>query len=269
MTRLTTHDIAKLDSELTQYNLSLIEKTGVDLAAIASFAAGITRENLKQAIQKHRAAVVPITSGQGIIGGFAESVQSIIQFLGCACFVTEAANVAGIAEAIDRKASIIFAADDDRFIAYHVGKGSYVDNGEATGRGYVAALAHMAKGLKGQDVLVLGAGPVGQGAISLLKELGARVKLFDLQAEALKPYQTDALVTLEFSLSEALSKYRFILDATPAGGFIGADDLQPLAMLAAPGIPLGLNLEALAKFGPHLIHDPLQIGVATMLAMIL
>lgn len=269
MTRLTTHDIDKLDSELTQYNLSLIEKTGVDLAALASFAAGITRESFKQAAQNHMAAAVPITSGQGIIGGFSESVQSIIQFLGFGCFVTRAADVAGIAEAIDRKASIIFVADDDRFIAYNVGKGSYVDNGEATGRGYVAALAHMAKGLKGQEVLVLGAGPVGQSAVAFLKELGAWVKLFDIQPEALKAYQTDAQVTIEHSLLEALSKYQFILDATPAGGFIGADDLPHEAMLAAPGIPLGLKQEALTKYERHLIHDPLQIGVATMLAMIL
>lgn len=269
MTRLTTSDIHNLGSEIANYNSDLIKKTGSDMRTLVCFASGISAERFAEASRDYAVAVVPITSGQGLIGSFAESVQSIIEFLGYTSFVTEHTDVAGIAEAVERKAHLIFMADDDRFIVFNVGQGFYVDNAQATARGYVAALAHMAQGLSGEDVLVLGAGPVGQGAISFLKELGAQVKVFDIKQEKLARYQNDSQVFTELSLAEALRKYKYILDATPATDFIGFNDLHPEAVVAAPGIPLGLTAEAFARNKDRIVHDPLQLGVATMLAMAL
>ena len=51
-------------------------------------------------------------------------------------------------------------ADDNRFIAFNLRNKVVVDNGDATGKGYVSALFGMAKGLKESNVLVLGYGPV-------------------------------------------------------------------------------------------------------------
>ena len=45
--------------------------------------------------------------------------------------------------------------------------------------------------------------------------------------------------------------------------------LTPDALIAAPGIPLGLDDETAELFKNQLVHDMLDIGTATMLAMAL
>ena len=47
---------------------------------------------------------------------------------------------------------------------------------------------------------------------------------------------------------------------------IEAKHIQPTTAIAAPGVPLGLSPEAQTRIESRLIHDPLQIGVATMMA---
>ena len=68
-------------------------------------------------------------------------------------------------------------------------------------------------------------------------------------------------------LERALQHYAFVFDATPAGGFIEARHIRPDTVIAAPGIPLGVSPEAVARIEERLIHDPLQIGVTTMMAL--
>jgi pyrrolysine biosynthesis protein PylD len=45
--------------------------------------------------------------------------------------------------------------------------------------------------------------------------------------------------------------------------------LSPETLIVAPGIPLGLDEEAAEQFKDQLVHDMLDIGTATMLAMAL
>jgi pyrrolysine biosynthesis protein PylD len=71
----------------------------------------------------------------------------------------------------------------------------------------------------------------------------------------------------EEELERALQRFTLVFDATPAGGFIEARHIRPDTVIAAPGIPLGVSPEALARIEGRLIHDPLQIGVATMMAL--
>nr|WP_042331257.1 hypothetical protein [Desulfosporosinus orientis] len=47
--------------------------------------------------------------------------------------------------------------------------------------------------------------------------------------------------------------------------FMADDD----RFIAAPGLPLGIPIEELDQIQPRLIHDPLQLGVATMIYEIL
>ena len=54
------------------------------------------------------------------------------------------------------------------------------------------------------------------------------------------------------------------VEATDAAGIINAVDISPQTFIAAPGVPLGLSRDAQYKCSDRLIHDPLQIGVATM-----
>ncbi|MFY9140634.1 MAG: 3-methylornithyl-N6-L-lysine dehydrogenase PylD [Thermacetogeniaceae bacterium] len=269
MTRLVKEDVEGIPEGLKFYDTELKEKTGLTLRQIACAAAGIAEEEVLAKAENNKAAVIPITVGEGIIPFFTTAVQSIIQHLGFQAVVTAETDVAGIAEGIAEGANILFMADDKRFIALNVLTGVAADNGEATGKGFVAALNGMAKGLQGKEVLVLGAGPVGASAIAALKELGARIALFEINEAKVEKFRDDPGVKIEPDQKRALAKYRYIIDATPQGGFIDLDDLHPDTQIACPGMPLGLTTAAYPTFKDRLIHDPLQIGVATMLTMAL
>ena len=269
MTRLIKEDVEGIPEGLKFYDTELKEKTGLTLRQIACAAAGIAEEEVLAKAENNKAAVIPITVGEGIIPFFTTAVQSIIQHLGFQAVVTAETDVAGIAEGIAEGANILFMADDKKFIALNVLTGVAADNGEATGKGFVAALNGMAKGLQGKEVLVLGAGPVGASAIAALKELGARIALFEINEAKVEKFRDDPGVKIEPDQKRALAKYRYIIDATPQGGFIDLDDLHPDTQIACPGMPLGLTTAAYPTFKDRLIHDPLQIGVATMLTMAL
>jgi pyrrolysine biosynthesis protein PylD len=71
---------------------------------------------------------------------------------------------------------------------------------------------------------------------------------------------------VERDLEEALRRHSIFFDASPAADIIRSEHIQPQTLIAAPGIPLGCTTEAYGLVKDRLIHDPLQIGVATMLA---
>lgn len=266
MTRLTEKDIDGLGQELTGYDIELFEKTGMTLGEIACFASGISLSDFTEAAKSYRVSVIPITAGAGIIGGFVQSVESIIAKLGFPVSVTKETDVSGFFEAVSKGNEIVFMADDGRFIALNLRKKKMADNGDATGKGYVAALHGMAKGLAGCEVLVLGYGPVGSYAADFLLKLGAKVAVFDHDSAKMEQIR-DSKIKVEKDFKGVLSRYRYLVDATPGKAFISWIDLHPEAIIAAPGVPLGLDAQAYEKCKERVIHDPLQIGVATMLAL--
>jgi pyrrolysine biosynthesis protein PylD len=67
------------------------------------------------------------------------------------------------------------------------------------------------------------------------------------------------------TLDSALARHKFIIDASPAPDIIQAHHITADTYVSAPGIPCGLNVEAKTKISNRLLHDPLQLGVATML----
>lgn len=268
MTRLQTEDVAGIAHHLKQYDAELFEKTGSSLRQIACSAAGIPEQRLTEAASKYKVAVIPITGGEGLIPLFVEAVRDIIVYLGYDAIITGQTDVSGIAEGIARGASILFMADDHQFIALNLSIGKIADNGEATGRGFAAALAKMANGLAGKPVLVLGAGPVGMSAVSFLQAQKAEVAVYEVDQAKVKALK-DRRIKVESQLTGALGRYSCIIDATPQGEFIHLQDLHPDVLLACPGIPLGLAPAAQARLAQRVIHDPLQIGVATMLAAVI
>ncbi|MDR3280103.1 MAG: 3-methylornithyl-N6-L-lysine dehydrogenase PylD [Synergistaceae bacterium] len=262
MTRLTESDIAGSADLLEKYDLYLKELCGVGLAGIAS-AASKKNEILARA---PRVAVIPITSGLGVINGFSETVAGIAGFLGFDARVTGAADIAGVAEAVSGQYDIIMAADDDTFIAVNLKKRLVSDNGEATGRGYATALSLASGGLRGKNVLMLGAGPVGRAAAETMLSDGAALTVFDIdrgKAESLRLVHPS--VRIADNLADALSAHSLLFDATPVGPFIGKGALRDDAILSAPGVPLCLDAECEAWMRGRLLHDALEIGVATML----
>lgn len=267
LTRLTEKDIIGLDQELVSYSRDLLKKTGMTLREIACFASGVREEEFLRAGEKLKVAVVPITAGLGIIGGFVHSVQDIIRFLGFETVITRGTDVDGFYQAAHQKADIVFMADDNRFIALNLHNGFIADNGIATGRGYVAALHGMSRGLKDKKVLVLGAGPVGRASLEFLQELGAQSAIYDTNTLATVDIKNQDGVTIESDLDQVLIRYPYLVDATPQGSFLALEKLHKNIMVAAPGIPLGLTADTYAMIEERVIHDPLQIGVAVMLAL--
>lgn len=268
MTRLCAADVLPIGAELSEYDNKLQKITGANLLQIAASAARIDLTMVKEP-GKYKIAVIPVTCGQGIIQGFSHAVAEIVSYLGFSTFVTENTDVAGLAEALEKKADVLMLADDNRFIAVNTLTRQVVDNSQATGKGFVAALEFMAGGLENKEVLVLGAGPVGQSAINELLLRKANVALYDINEKVAQAVYHNFIhhgntFKLEKDLNEALSKHRLIIDACPAKAFIKPEDLHKEALIAAPGVPLGLAHQCFPEFSQRLVHDPLQIGVATM-----
>lgn len=162
MTRLTEDDVTALTRELEAFEGRLLEATGLGLRDVALRAA--TDDERCAQLRGARVAAVPMTSGQGVIPGFSTCVVATLLHLGCDAWMTAQPDVRGIQAAVAGGASVLFLADDYRFIALNITTGRSVDNDSATADGYATALEAAAGGLEGRDVLLLGLGPVGRAA---------------------------------------------------------------------------------------------------------
>lgn len=268
MTRLKQDDVITIAATLEIYNSELVNMTGCSLREIAVHAVGKGVSEVD--VQKPKVAVIPMTCGQGIIEGFVESVASIIRYLGFKAVITKSTDAGGVAEAVQIGSEILFMADDDRFVAVNLRTGKVSDNGDATGKGYVAGLVHMCNGLEGKKVLVIGAGPVGTSAALALIRFGAEVSIYDIDLSASQRLAGELLkqgyaATIETDLDVALGRHYIMVDACPAEEFITLRHISKDTMIAAPGIPLGVQADGVAQISNRLLHDPLQIGVATMM----
>ena len=270
MTRLQSDDILNIPSKLEAYDEELLAKTGHNLRQIACRAVELKEEDALAVISRLRVGVVPIRWGQGVIEGFCEATAGILRHLGFDTFVAGQADISGLAEAYETNADVIFLSDDNDFVALNTYTRQYVHNAEATGKGFAAGLDLMAGGLGDQKVLVLGCGSVGRGAALTLLNFGASVSIYDTNADytrqlknAISGPDSDR-IKIESDFDAALAGHSLVVDATNAAGIIHAKNISPHTFIAAPGMPLGLSRDALEKISDRLLHDPLQIGVATM-----
>ena len=270
MTRLRATDIDPIAGNLPAYDADLKRRTGLSLRQIACRAADIREEGLEKVMGGMTVAAVPVSTGLGEIGGFSQTVAAIVTHLGFRAFVTENRDVAGLAEGMERGGDILMLADDERFVAITPGRHQVVDNSRATALGFVVGLEAMNGGVAGAPVLVLGCGPVGMAGAEALLERGASVALFDTDREralfvsrelGLKPSEP---IRVEEEGFTAPGRYELIFDATNTGGFIESDQLTSKTLMAAPGMPCALTPEALARHRDRILHDPLEIGTATM-----
>ncbi len=267
MTRLTENLIAGIDRNMAAYDSELLQMTGSNLIQIAARAAGMTEEAADICFKSQSAAVVPITAGAGAIEGFTLAVHSILDYLGCPSFITENPDVGGLAEAIEKGANIVFLADDSRYVAINLNYRIIIDNDWATGWGYAFGLDFLAGGLEGHEVLLIGAGKVGRNALCALSHLGAKVGIFDIDHTKSRSLALQYKMSFEKDLSMALNRYTLIFDASPAHDIILPEHIKPETAVAACGIPLGLSKEAKTLAHGRFIHDPLELGTATMLTM--
>ncbi len=258
MTRLTSDDIWGVPSDEIDLDGRLMKTCGKTVKGIAMEAAGLEMDDYD--FSRFSAAAIPITSGLGIIGGFAKSVDAIVSRLGMRSRVTNNTDVAGFSEATRDGTDIILMSDDPMFIAYNTAERLYTDNSWGTAMGYAVCLKNAAKGVEGKDVLVVGAGRVGTWAAKFLLEWGANVTITDIdlkKAEALVPLGAKA--TKDYQ--KAISDNTLLIHAAPfiMPGEIIADG----SIISSPAVPHYYDLEGRTRC-KAIIHDPLEIGTAVM-----
>jgi len=270
MTRLQARDMVTIARDLDAYDRGLRARTGLTLRGLACRAAGVEEHQFACCRKNGRSAVVPLTCGEGVIPGFAESVQRILLHLGLSSTVAAEPDAAGLAAAYADHSDLVFLADDQRFIAINTRSRGVVDNADATGAGFAWGLARMAGHLEKRPVLVLGCGPVGRSAARMVLRMGSRVSLCDVvpeasgQAARWLSESAPGMISVEPDLESALARHCLIIDATPAADLIDEAHIHSDTLISAPGVPLGLTARAVEKISNRLLHDRLEIGVATM-----
>ena len=262
-----------ISSRLAKYDQELQVKTGQTLLGIACHCYGVSETKIRSSARSFSCDVVPVTAGQGIINDFSATVCAILQFLGFPAEISRQSDTTGIALAFEKSVNAIFMADDHRFVGINLSNHVVADNSEATGRVYSAALALMAGGLKGRDVLVLGCGAVGAAAARSLLSFGANVTLHDQfysTASSLhKKIKGKQRIAIKKTLSNGIGNYRYIVDATPAERIIPDEQITGDIFVSAPGVPLGISDRGCKILNNRLIHDKLELGVAAMAVSLL
>ena len=264
MTRLTETDVTTLTRDLEAFEARLLEATGLGLRDLALRT--VTDDDRCVQLRGARIAAVPMSSGEGVIPGFSACVVATLLHLGCDAWMTTQPDVSGMQAAVAAGATILFLADDHRFIALNLTKACSVDDDPATADGYVTALEAAAGGLEGREVLVLGLGPVGRAAVRRLASCGAKVLVVEPDEERIVTAQDVGLDFEPVDLAGGLARCDLVFDASPAAGIVDAADVRAETIAAVPGMPSAFTAAAQAALGARHIHEPLAIGVAVMAA---
>lgn len=258
MTRLTPDLIEGVPDDTLDLDSKLMKMCGKTVKQIALEGAGVDHD---VDFSKFRVAVIPITSGMGVIGGFSKSVDAIVRRLGMQSYVTDYTDVNGFDQAINDGVDMIMMADDAKFVAYNVHARKTTNNSWGTAMGYAVALKNAAGGVKDKNVLVIGAGLVGTEAVQILMSWGAKVSVTDIKFEKAKALQERFGIEAIEDVENALSSHKYILNAAPAifPGRLIAEG----AVISTPGVPHYFDEEGRKK-AKAIIHDPLEIGTAMM-----
>jgi lactate dehydrogenase-like 2-hydroxyacid dehydrogenase len=187
--------------------------------------------------------------------------------MGLDASVSPEPDVGGFARALKAR-SMAFAADDEVFAGMNLRNGAVSLNHDATGRAYAAALEIRAGCIGGKPVALIGAGRVGASAAAYLCRKGARVFAYDpaiKKVEALAHAFPKYLLPCS-SIRECLDSAELVLLAAPGKDLINAGMARG-RIFSVPAIPVGLTRAAIAQIGEGcMIHDTLEMGVATMAA---
>ncbi|MDR3204843.1 MAG: 3-methylornithyl-N6-L-lysine dehydrogenase PylD [Deltaproteobacteria bacterium] len=265
MTRLTPSDIGflALESSLMELENYLLSLTGVNFIALAAKALDKPLGPSKEILARQLVAVVPDTSGEGLIEGFSQALASICALLGTHSFIA-APDALGFKEAKERGASLTLSSDDKDFLCRSCLHSKSSHNGPATGRGFAQILSLMTgEGPKFRSVLVLGAGPVGLSGAQRLIELGFKPIIYDPNLEkALKAVQlAPGALLWDRGLGEIAKDFDLILDASCATIPWPEEKFKPGSLISAPGLPGAVPPSSRYT----LFREPLVVGTAVML----
>lgn len=260
MTRLTNENVKDISETLGDLENFLKENTGRTIKNLACEAVGMWEHAVDPG--EYTVAVIPVTTGLGIITNFSESVRDICKWLGFNAYVTDTADISGFREAVLKQADLIFMADDYEFVAYNVKAKKCADNSMSTAKAYIALLAAASDFLVKKDVLVVGAGRVGSRMATLLLAKSANVSVTDTDlAKAYEVQKANPRVKVIENVEEAIRSHKYILNASPA--HIDTENIQEGAVISSPGVPHTFDGAAYGK-AKLIMHDPLVFGVAVM-----
>lgn len=261
MSRLLESDINLIKTQLQDYEDLFIRQTGYTMEKIAQKAVGLT-ENTKRI----KAAVIPVTSGLGIINGFSQAVGAILRYCQVETLITEKTDVAGLQQAYLSKCGLAFLADDCVCAAFGIGSAVHSDNGWATGRVFAAAIIEAMKKQEinplQERVLIIGAGPVGQAAAHYIAEQHAIPVICDLDNNKASCLATTLEHSVWISSPAPIPQFTYIIDASTTGDFITEENVTEKTIIAAPGMPCGATTAVREK--TTVIHNPLELGIITM-----
>lgn len=265
MTRLKTEWVEPMLTGMREYNDTLKKRTGMNLSDLIEVTFGFTKLQLAELKKTTKVGVVPITQGEGIITSFSESVAAIVQSMGFSAEVMTKTDVDGIYESYCKGCDIVFMADDDRYLAINTNKHKTSDNNYATALGYIEVLKaiervendHINKARK--PILVIGYGIVGKEATRILDKMGEDYFVYD------KNFDVNATADRIMPEGANISDFKYILDFTNEGEWLGADQLAEDACYCSPGVPCSLTEEARVLLGDRAVYDNLEIGTAIML----
>ncbi len=264
MTRLKSEWVSPMLHGMAEYNRNLKERSGVDLSGLVAGIFGVGDERMNCLRNEIIVGVVPITQGEGVIGNFAEAVASIIASMGFRTVVAEHTDVNGIYEVYGKGCSILFFADDTRYLALNIADKCAADNNYCTALGFISVLERMmelsGKRMADEKILVIGHGIVGKEAVKILKEKNIPFCAYDKDENALKGADIETIHS-----QEEIKNYEYILDFTNEGEWLCADDISPSALYASPGVPCSLQKNAKKILEKNAIYDNLEIGTAVML----
>lgn len=259
MALLTPNDLININRQLQEADSVVQKVTGLDIKGVCQALYGTSPLSEK-------VGIVPVTSGNGIIGNFSASLHAITQYFGFDSFVTDMPDVSGYYEAVQNRAEIILMADDHTFLAHNIKNGKMANNQPCTGVIYAEIASRYLKA-DSKDVLVMGLGKVGFPGAAQLVQKGFRVYGYDPDARLLKRAVSDlGVIPLDPANPK---KFSIIFEATPCANTIPETVLSENCVLSTPGIPCAISEELRKKYDVQLVAEPLGIGTASMLYSVL
>jgi len=259
MALLTSEDLKNINRQLEEADSAVRRVTGLDIKEVCKALYGTSPGCEK-------VGIVPVTSGNGIIGNFSASLHAITQYFGFESFVTDMPDVSGYYEAVQKGAEIILMADDHTFLAHNLKNGKIANNQPCTGIIYAEIASRHLKA-DSKDVLVIGLGKMGFPGAAHFANKGFNVYGYDADKELLEKAAYN-LGIIPFTPSSP-RKFSMIFEATPCANIIPEAVLSENCMISTPGIPCAISDELRKKYDVEIVMEPFEIGTVSMLYSVL
>lgn len=264
MALLTPEDLENINKQLQEADSTVRRVTGLDIKGICKDFYGTTP-------CCEKVGIVPVTSGNGIIGSFSESLNAIAGYFGFDSFITDMPDVSGYYEAVKNGARIILMADDNTFLAHYLKNGKIANNQPCTGIIYAEIASRYLKA-DSKEVLAVGLGKVGFPGAAHLVQKGFKVYGYDADRTLLEK-SVSSLGIIPFNPvspeGDRQRKFSIIFEATPCADTIPESVISENCVISTPGIPCAISKELQKKCGVELVMEPLGIGTASMLYSVL